>query len=296
MTRNNRKLSPARKPSLSPNRGRGPNVTVTKKKDPFKFHKWGETLDAIEDGPAGESSELFKCNLGENHDIPLNPTITHVPNLKADATGNTETGGLLVDMHTAVIAPGTVAAKFQYGEGSKGEHLVQVIIPSSQENCIKQEPLVEEACEQSLWKDENRAKARKKALQAMKDADKVNHTNNYAFEMPTVTSSTTGETLKPSRKYFHEKEGEPEGTTRLRVSRKVVPGDITKEGQYVKLNGYENENEGKVPLTLVHFNFMLAFEDTLERINSDDEDSDSDSDSDEDLSDFRKSNAPPAEA
>jgi hypothetical protein len=254
----------------------------------MKFHKWDETLDAIADGPTGETTELFRCNLGENHDLPLCPSVTHVPNLKTDETGNAETGGLLVDMYTADLAPGTLYAKFQFDEGPKGEDLVQVVLPTSHENCIKQEPLVEEACEQLNWKDENRAKARKKAQQAMKDADKVNLTNNYAFAMPTVTSSITGETLKPSRKYFHEKEGEPEGSTRLRVSRKVVPGDVSKEGQYIKLNGYD-ENEGKVPKSLVHFSFMLAFEDALERINSDDEGSGSGSDSDEDICDFRKS-------
>jgi len=245
-------------------------------------------LEAIADGPAGEKAEYFKCHLGQNHDIPLNPTITNVPNLKTDESGNAETAGLNVDMYTADIAPGTLYAKFQFDEGPKGEDLVQVVLPTSHENSIKQEPHVEEACEQLNWKDENRAKARKKTQQAMKDADKVHHSNNYAFEMPTVTSSITGKPLKLSRKFFHAKDGESEGSTRLRVSRKVVPGDIAKEGQYVKLSGYD-ENEGKVPQSLVHFNFMLAFEDTEERINSEDDGSDG-SDSDEDISDFRRSN------
>ncbi len=255
----------------------------TRRKDPFQFHKWGDTLEAIADGPAGEKAEYFKCHLGQNHDIPLNPTITNVPNLKTDESGNAETAGLNVDMYTANLAPGTLYAKFQYADD-----IVQVVIPTSDENSIKQEPDVEEACEQFNWKDENRAKARKKTQQAMKDADKVHHSNNYAFEMPTVTSSITGKPLKLSRKFFHAKEGEPGGSTRLRVSRSVVPGDIAKEGQYVKLRGYD-ENEGKVPQSLVHFNFMLAFEDTEERINSEDEGSGSDSD--EDISDFRRSNA-----
>lgn len=241
-------------------------------------------MDAIANGQDGEYDELFACKLGENHDLPLQPIITHVPTLTVDDTGNAETQGLLVDMSTPNITGGTLVAKFHLGN-SRGKDCIQVVIPTSHETCAKQETEIEKTCDLLNWKDENRAKARKKTNLAIRENGEMDHVNNYAFEMPTVTSST-GKALKLCRTYFHETDAEPEGCTRLRVARKIVPGDITQEGQYVDVKGY-----GKVPLSLAHFSFQLAFEDTEQKIKyNDGEDADAD-ESDEDLADLRKANA-----
>lgn len=237
-------------------------------------------MSALAEGKGEKYGDVFILKMGENLDLPLQPTVTHVPNLTVDKTGDVETQGILVDMSTTDIHGGTLGAKFNLST-SRGNDCIQVVIPTSHETCAKQAEEIEKGCEKLNWKDANRAKARKKANQAIKDNNKMDHVNSWAFEIPTLTSST-GEALHISRKYFHETDKDAEGCTRLRVARKIVPGDITKEGQYIKVKGY-TENDGKVPVSLAHFSFQLAFEDTEERIvSNEDED---DSESDEDLAD-----------
>ena len=255
------------------------------------FSNWNETLDAVAAGDdEAYGDEVFDCNLGKNHDIPLQPAVTHVPNLAVDEAGNTESQGLLVDMSTSDITSGSLVAKFhlrQYGD----KDCVQVVVPTSHELCAKQEPEIEKGCEQIYWKDGKREAARKKTNTATKDDDKMEYVHNYAFLMPKVFCPKTGKELSLHRKYYHEKDGEPADCTKLRVARKLVPGNIEEEGRYVKVKGYR-ENDGKVPVSKVHYSFQLAYEGTEQKIDESNDDAGGDEDdSDEDLADMRRATA-----